>query len=50
MIDIEKVKSQIMQALIPHKLETIILANRFESILEDAKEKVYTRDISNSNS
>ena len=32
------------------KLSDVIVANRFESILEDVKEKVYTRDIFNSDS
>ena len=32
------------------KLSDVIIANRFESILEDIKEKVYTRDIFNSDS
>jgi len=32
------------------KMSDVIIANRFESILEDVKEKVYTRDIFNSDS
>ena len=32
------------------KMSDVINANRFESILEDVKEKVYTRDIFNSDS
>ena len=32
------------------KLSDVIVANRFESVLEDVKEKIYTRDIFNSDS
>ena len=32
------------------KMSDVIIANRFESVLEDVKGKVYTRDIFNSDS
>ena len=32
------------------KMSDVIVANRFESVLEDVKEKIYTRDIFNSDS
>jgi len=32
------------------KVSNVIIANRFENILDDVKEKVYTRDIFNSDS
>jgi len=32
------------------KISDVIVANRFESVLEDVKEKIYTRDIFNSDS
>jgi UDPglucose 6-dehydrogenase len=32
------------------KVSDVIVANRFESVLEDVKEKIYTRDIFNSDS
>jgi UDPglucose 6-dehydrogenase len=43
--------SQVLQDLEEFKKKSdVIVANRFESILEDVKDKVYTRDIFNSDS
>ncbi|CAA6819971.1 MAG: UDP-glucose dehydrogenase (EC [uncultured Sulfurovum sp.] len=44
-------KSKVIKDLVEFKNKSdVIIANRFEEILEDVKEKVYTRDIFNSDS
>ena len=44
-------RSKVIRDLEEFKIiSDVIIANRFESILEDVKEKVYTRDIFNSDS
>ncbi len=43
--------SKIIKDLAEFKtMSDVIIANRFENILEDVKDKVYTRDIFNSDS
>jgi len=51
MKDDEFFNSKVIKDLDEFKnMSDVIIANRFEDVLEDVKEKVYTRDIFNSDS
>ena len=51
MSDAEFFNSKVIKDLEEFKsISDVIIANRFENILEDVKDKIYTRDIFNSDS